>query len=462
MDDGLLCVTAEAGQSTLLCAPYGRSMSYQASQQALVDQIQSLAFFRGSRPGELSDNVMASHSRHMIRNLALLDSAQDEATSTCDSKHISYAAVPIRSRVGQLLGTYTVMDTKIRNDYLSHETYRILDDLASATSRYLESQHVQLDKDHDTRANLNLSKFLEHNKPQPPVSPTKIRHLSGRTSSLSEPSRDNSSRSNSSSSNAASTELSIDDAASGTDETPLTTPLEEQSGFSFAKSPSASTACLLHQAPVTEPVELPTEPHGRPPHRALSVATSLIRAAHDLQGLVLLDATPSSVHDHLQPGHDATSEQPSMCEKLEISIIDAGHTPLRITSSMSVEDKSLDQLVSRFPQGCVLKAGDEGILALVVTGTMRSGPALYEKLDETVLIPPDVLVLLHQAQSLIFMPLWDSARQAFYAGMLGWPVDPMRVFSEHDLLSLSIYGRILTAEITRLGMYARLVLENGR
>jgi signal transduction histidine kinase/CheY-like chemotaxis protein len=101
----------------------------------------------------------------------------------------------------------------------------------------------------------------------------------------------------------------------------------------------------------------------------------------------------------------------------------------------------------------VLKTGEDGVFALVVTDTSRSGPASYDKLDETIVIPTDLQLLLHQSRSLIFMPLWDSARQAFYAGMLGRPVDPIRVFKEHDLLSLSIYGRILTAEITRLGMY---------
>ena len=90
---------------------------------------------------------------------------------------------------------------------------------------------------------------------------------------------------------------------------------------------------------------------------------------------------------------------------------------------------------------------------------MRSGPALYEKLDKTIVMPLDVHLLIHQAQSLIFMPLWDSARQAFYIGMLGWSADPMRVFTEHDLLSMSIYGRILTAEIARLGNHSKSIIQ---
>jgi hypothetical protein len=191
----------------------------------------------------------------------------------------------------------------------------------------------------------------------------------------------------------------------------------------------------------------------------LSVAASQIRAAHDLEGLMILDATFSSDQSPLHPIHDTTVEQPSQCEKLEVSIVTEDHMPARITTSMSVQHDSLRHLISHFPQGCVLKAGDEGVSALVVTDTLRSGPALYERLDETIVIPSDLQLLLHRAQSLIFMPLWDSARQAFYAGMLGWATNPTRVFTEHDLLSLSIYGRILTAEITRLGMYLNPIIQ---
>lgn len=115
---------------------------------------------------------------------------------------------------------------------------------------------------------------------------------------------------------------------------------------------------------------------------------------------------------------------------------------------MSVEHESLDYLISQFPQGCVLKVNERGVTALIGMGISRTGPGRCEELDQAVTIPSDLQALLRAAQSLVFMPLWDSTRQTFYAGILGWPVDPMRVFTENDLLSLSIYGGILTAEVT--------------
>lgn len=459
--DGQPCVTAEAGQSTLLCTPYDRSASvYQTLQQAFLDRIQSLAFFRGRRSAEQSDNVIANHTRHIIRNLDLLNAQGDVVTNEYNPTQVSYAAVPIMSVSGQVLGIYSVMDSKVRDDFLGQETYSILEDIASATSRHLESQHIQTGKDHDTQANLNLSKFLEHNKPQPARNVDDTRHMS--TSSTG-PSRNTSSPANSSSSNGTSMDMSLDHAVFSADSTPLTTPAEECSEFGFANPPPLrpSTPCSLDKDSMAESAETPTAANSRSPHRALSVAASLIRVAHDLEGLVLLDATFSSDYNPLQPDHDLTTEQASMCEKLEVSIVEEGHTPARITSFMSVKHESLDYLISNFPQGCVLKIGDGGVLSLVITNTSRSGPALYRKLDKTIVMPPDLDLLLHQGQSLIFMPLWDSARQAFYAGMLGWAVDPMRVFTEHDLLSLSIYGRILTAEITRLGMYAGSVIARA-
>lgn len=192
---------------------------------------------------------------------------------------------------------------------------------------------------------------------------------------------------------------------------------------------------------------------GQPSHESLSIAADLVRTAHNLEGLVLLDATLGNQHDSSHFVHDTIGEPPSRCKKLGVSIASEDHAPTRVTSTVSLERESLHLLTSHFPRGCVLKVGDRGVLALVITDTPRSGPALYENLYETIGIPLDLRLLLDRARSLIFVPLWDSARQAFCAAMLGWAVNPLHVFTEHDLLSLSIYGSILTAEITRLGMH---------
>jgi hypothetical protein len=449
--DGSPCVAVKAQQSTQLGTPYDRSTSSDhIQQQACLDRIDSLSFFRGKRPAEQSDNVVANQTRHIIRDLDLVEPQGEHNTDGSNSTQVSYAAVPIKSVSGQLIGIYSVMDSRIRDDFLDQGTYSVLNDIASATSRYLESQHVQLEKDHNTRAKLNLSRFLEHNRPQPARTLHTTRHLPSVSGNCTHPSRDNPSPVTSSSSSSTFDDTSTDETVFSAANTPSVTPAEECSGFDCVSPPLMP---ILDKGSVTESSRITTVSENRPPHRALSVAASQIRAAHDLEGLVILDATFSNDQSPLHPVHDTTVEQPSKCEKLEVSIITEDHMPARITSSMSFEHDSLRQLISHFPQGCVLKVGEEGVSALVVTDTLRSGPALYERLDETIVIPSDLKLLLHRAQSLIFMPLWDSARQAFYAGMLGWATTPTRVFTEHDLLSLSIYGRILTAEITRLGTY---------
>lgn len=446
-EDGSPRVTAEAGQSTSLSVAYDHSASLERlQQQVFLDRLESLALFRGRRPAEQSDNVIANQTRHIIRNLDLLDKVSGRFNPT----QISYAAVPIKSVSGQLLGFYSVIDSKIRDDFLGHETYTVLDDIASATSQYLESQHIQMEKDHDTRAALNLSKFLEHNRPRPARNSGVANCLPCHSKTRTQPRHGSSSPSDSSSSSNNSVDKLLNETAYSTASTPLTTPAEEISEFSFVNPPSMPVldeGCVMNS---TRASIITNEQH---PHRALSVAAELIRAAHDLEGLVLLDATYSS-----DDNTSHTTERPSISEKLEVSIVKGSHTPPRITSLMSFEHKSLGLLISHFPEGCVLRTGDEGTLALVVIDTLRSGPASYTKLDETFVMPPDLQLLLQQGQSLIFMPLWDSARQAFYACMLGWAVNSMRVFTEHDLLSLSIHGRILTAEISRLGMFASYIV----
>ncbi|KAI4846273.1 hypothetical protein E4T44_05156 [Aureobasidium sp. EXF-8845] len=446
--DRLSRVAAEAGQNTWLCGLYKRSASSDHLRQyASLNQIQSLAFFRRRRPAERSDDMVANHTRHIARDLDLLDSHKDDVPTGPGPLRVSYAAVPIRSVSGQLLGVYSVMDSKIRDDFLDAQTCSVLNDIAGATLRYLESQHTQLEQDQDTQAKIHLSRFLEHNRPQPARNVDATRPQSSLLDSRAQSNSDNPSPTNSSSSRSTSTDIIFDGTAVSAASTPLITPADECSGFSFVNPPPMP---IFDKGSMSNRSRVLTVSNGRLPHRALSVAVNLIRAAHDLEGLVLLNATHSSDHSPLQSSRDTTDEQVSTCEKLEVSIFEQGPVPTRITSSMSIEHESLTLLISYFPEGCVLRIGDEGVLALVVTDTSRSGPALYEKLDETIVVSANLQLLLHRARSIIFMPLWDSARQAFFAGMLGWAADPVRVFTEHDLLSLSIYGRILTAEITRL------------
>lgn len=162
-EDGSSRIVAEAGQSTLLTASCDRSASLHPSpQQHTLDRAQSLALFQGRRPAEQSKNVIADQTRHVVRDMNLWEKAAD-GTALIQT---SYAAVPVRSASGQVLGMYSVLDSRKRHDFLDHETYRVLDDIASATSQYLETQHLQRENDHDTRARLNLTKILEHSNLQ--------------------------------------------------------------------------------------------------------------------------------------------------------------------------------------------------------------------------------------------------------------------------------------------------------
>jgi hypothetical protein len=369
-EDGSLYVSAEAGQSTLLSAPYDHSVCLdRISQHTSLLRLQSSAFFRGRQSTEQSDNVIADLTRHTIQDLSLTELRSYFDTNGPNSTQVSYAAVPIKSVSGQLLGIYSVTDSKIRNDFMDNEAYNILQDIAFATSRYLESQHMQLENYHDTRAKLNLSKFLEHNRPQPARKVDATRHISN---NHTQPRCQNSSPANSSPFSNASDDTSLDEFHFSAASTPLTTPPEECSEYSFVNAPPTPKSDMEY---LTESPRISTKLGDQSPHRALSDAVSLIRAAHDLEGLVLLDATFSSDHSALQ----RTPEQMTMCKKLKISTATGDYRPACIASSISVKHESLNHLVSHFPGGCVLRTGDEGISALVVTDRLRSGPALYEK-----------------------------------------------------------------------------------
>jgi hypothetical protein len=441
IEDETLSIAAEAGQSSLLCAPYDQSTSsYRILQQALLDRIQSAAVFGGRRLANQSDNVIADHTRHII-----LDLQQDRFSNEPVLTQVSYAAVPIKSVSGQLLGMYTVIDSKTRQDFMTNETYIVLRDIACATAQHLGTQDTRMNMNDDTQAKLNFSKFLEHNRPRPTRTVEAGRHLSTFSDTSREVNRGASSPTSSSSSNSTLKDA-LDETVLSANNTPLTTPAEECSEFVFVNPSPTPTLlpCRLRQSSIANPTESLTGQGSRRSDPTLSIAASLIRAAHDLEGLVLLDITNTS--------DDTTSDHVPICETLEASIVDDDSTPARITHSISVEHESLDYLISKFPQGCVLRVSEEEISALVVMEMSSPDPAVYETLDKMFVMPPDLHLLLQQAQSLVFMPLWDPTRRTTYASMLGWPRDPVRVFREHDLLSLSIYGRVLCAEITHLSL----------
>ncbi|KAG9664802.1 hypothetical protein KCU64_g431, partial [Aureobasidium melanogenum] len=440
-------ISAEAGQSTLLCSLNDHAASpQQAQQQALLDRIQSIAVFQGLEPSTHEPiNVIADHTRHIIHDLSVLDSYQDGVPSDTSSTRVSYAAVPITSTTGQLLGVFCAIDNKLRHEFADQDTYTVMNDIAGAISRHLESQRTQLERDHDRKAKLALARFLEHNRPQPTSSVGLPEHLPSLSTNngISSPTT--------SSSGSVSMDKSLEETLSSVANTPLTTPADDssRSGFFDPLPVPTTNPCSLDQGhPLQSPGEYSVS-DSRPSDQTLSIATSLIRAAHDLEGLVLLNTTPSSSDNIFQSTDERTAGQPSLCEALETSIVTSDDTPARMMSSISVEHETLVRLISHFPQGCILKL-DNCNISVLLLNTSGSGPATYEKLDGSVVIGLDLHSLLERAQSLVFMPVWDSARRAFYAAMLGWPTDPSRMFTEQDLLSLSIYGRILTADISRL------------
>ncbi|KAG9696897.1 hypothetical protein KCU95_g3990, partial [Aureobasidium melanogenum] len=398
-------ISAEAGQSTLLCSLNDHAASpQQAQQQALLDRIQSIAVFQGLEPStHESINVIADHTRHIIHDLSVLDSYQDGVPSDTSSTRVSYAAVPITSTTGQLLGVFCAIDNKLRHEFADQDTYTVMNDIAGAISRHLESQRTQLERDHDRKAKLALARFLEHNRPQPTSSVGLPEHLPSLSTNngISSPTT--------SSSGSVSMDKSLEETLSSVANTPLTTPADDssRSGFFDPLPVPTTNPCSLDQGhPLQSPGEYSVS-DSRPSDQTLSIATSLIRAAHDLEGLVLLNTTPSSSDNIFQSTDERTAGQPSLCEALETSIVTSDDTPARMM--LYSEARQLQHISSSFEYFRVWSGN-----------------------------------------SLVFMPVWDSARRAFYAAMLGWPTDPSRMFTEQDLLSLSIYGRILTADISRL------------
>jgi len=54
------------------------------------------------------------------------------------------------------------------------------------------------------------------------------------------------------------------------------------------------------------------------------------------------------------------------------------------------------------------------------------------------------------AQSIIFYPLWDSQKERWFAGCIGWTTDPKRALQSEEVTYLAAFGNSVMAEINRI------------
>ncbi|KAJ5162029.1 hypothetical protein N7492_007421 [Penicillium capsulatum] len=254
------------------------------------------------------------------------------------------------------------------------------------------------------------------------------------------------------------------------------------------------------------------DPPGQPPdtappskvREAFARAANIIRESMQVQGAVFFDAslpsygckpediqTESSETDGTSrcsddcsdssvpesasvtaTGDDVDPDSIAACEVLgfSTSLTSSINHDLTATDKFVMHGKLLRALLRRYPRGKIFNFDEEGSISSGDTseGSSRQLSKLVELQADSDPRPrlvrkkstresrrraeaSDIIHIFPGARSVCFLPLWDSHRSRWFAGIVAWTCIPQRVFTvAPDLLFLHAFGNNLMAEIHRL------------
>ena len=393
--------------------------------------------------------VVADTTRYVIRDLRELDQYKHCPYVVGFPHMVSYAEVPIKSASGHILGTYCVVDTKIRDDFFHNQTINILNDIAVCITEHLELHAVKLDSGRGLQMMKGLSEFIESRlsrsisasiAPRPGSSTSHESSAEYLNRHLLPP------EATSLGSSCASDRQDLDNASLHCG-TAARLPLAISSDW----RPASSSAQQVHVAGLRNQTL-------KGIHTGVA---HIIRAAIDLEGLVFLNAPdPSS---SLETGQSSSKHQPisngvgvrgssSACDVLGYSIVAEASKLGSAQHPLTLSDNSLNYLIREFPRGCVFVADAQDSPFAGREEVFIAQTYIHETLSVDVELPSELQTLIREARSLIFLPLWDSTQERFIVSVLGWSSDPTRVLAEQDMTCLSAFGSTFMTEVARTEM----------
>ena len=453
--------------------------SYSSPQDALFLGVQALHKSYGVCPNTVSvftdttgeravhtEQILANSSRYVIRDFRKLAEYKDKPYVAGFPHMRSYAEVPLKTSTGSVIGSYCVVDTVVRDDFFEDAPVMVLDEIASSIMGYLELATVRHNHDRGERLMEGLSLFADGKSSfaEVPDANTGNTDLDGEGKDRR-------------SSSPPSTALAPDVFPLTLDGTLPLRPREvaDCAPTSPPRHPSEQDTPTLAPANRVAPdlTCTSTEQHHQGPEEetltpklaaytdTFSRAANLIKEALDMDGLVFLDASTHSVTDSSsesdvqandagESGDDDAQRgaQSRHCPVLGSSL-GRQVNPSERTSTCApplLRESSLRRLAKAYPHGHVFLADEHGLLSAERDRSEdHSGDA---SIDECV--PSELREFLHDARSVIFLPLWNFSKAQFFAGTLGWTADPTRIFEKDDFTCLSAFGDSLMTELERL------------
>ncbi|KAJ5902231.1 hypothetical protein N7495_002759 [Penicillium taxi] len=135
--------------------------------------------------------------------------------------------------------------------------------------------------------------------------------------------------------------------------------------------------------------------------------------------------------------------------------------PIKSNKDFSMRESLLKSILNRYPHGKIFNFNESGSLSddsstsgsnsCSSVKSSNSGTKLKKRKPNHRQDANELIKVLVGARSVIFLPMWNSHKSKWLAGVLVWTNTPKRVFtSESELTYLRSFGNSIMAEVHRL------------
>lgn len=426
-----------------------------------------------------TENIYADRTRYIIRDF-IADAHYRECPYIKGFPYMrSYAEVPLISPLGYIIGSYCVVDNRVRT--FDDSTIDVLAEVADRIIAHLELIRTKQSRVRSEQLIRGLTAFMERESSYPREDdsestkttepPASIHEKALSISTTAEDSRPpNETRPSDSSIDTQPSATSSNLVASPSNYTPLSTPIP-----GLEENPFEQQELTPEDAAVKEPVlSLAVQ-------MALARAATLIREGMDADGAAFLDAVPHGFASRSsQPTPDdqvgpfptdnggeseaalAEDEDSAKCTSLARSmryqpdpvVMAAGKSPVEPGVSHSpLAETVLQRLIRRYPRGHIFSADEHGPIdeRYCPGKKFNSAKAKHHRRRSSVdrFDMSELFRLRPEARYMIFLPLWHFQRECWFLATFAWTNNPAQSFGNDDLTYLSAFGNSVMAEIAR-------------
>ncbi|KAF1985147.1 hypothetical protein K402DRAFT_422438 [Aulographum hederae CBS 113979] len=430
-----------------------------------------------------SQNIAASQSRYIIRDF-LADPHYATRPYVKEWPYMrSYLEVPLTTAAGYVIGSYCVVDNKLRPDFDEEETLFVMNEIAMCIVDHLELLKARLFRDRAERLMKGLGSFVQNKTFD--LDPGYIQNAGD--GAPHKPSI--------SSSSSAPTLVTVTSGETVSDDRSQVTPEQVSTPSEVGKAKESlenyvvTTSEIPQKVHIMEPVDS-SELHAENgpkqagvPYQirsAFSRACGHIRKAMELDGIVFVDAcsveVKAATESHIYSGFsdvkdldDLTTKEASVEANTRsgkaLATLLAHSTRADIDVRAYVHRKSipealLSRLIAEYPSGQAFtpfdkwSSGDPEDVADNVSPSEEVQPPKWPdsaggSSSAKAKCATDLFDVFSSASCLIFLPLWDFNKNRWFAGALAWSNDPVRTFDKEDISYVSAFGNSIMNEVWR-------------